>query len=155
MQSGGYDCGLFVIAFATALVHGEQPGRFLFVQDKMRRHLLKCLQEGELTPFPVKKTRQNACRVKSWDTIEVHCVCRMPEVSGIEMIECSNCKTWYHIPFCISVPIEATQARKEWFCPKCKYRKSRNSRGYLIRAYSCEMSQRARIKSHGIFPLHN
>ena len=119
MQSGGYDCGLFAIAFATALVHGEQPGRFLFDQDKMRHHLLKCLQEGELTPFPVKKTRRNACRVKSWDTIEVHCVCRMPEVSGVEMIECSNCKTWYHIPFCISVPIGATQARREWFCPKC------------------------------------
>ena len=31
MQSGGYDCGLFSIAFATALVFGKQPGHFLFV----------------------------------------------------------------------------------------------------------------------------
>ena len=30
MQSGGYDCGLFSIAFATTLVFGEQPGCFLF-----------------------------------------------------------------------------------------------------------------------------
>ena len=26
MQSVGYDCGLFVVAFATVLVDGEQPG---------------------------------------------------------------------------------------------------------------------------------
>ena len=25
MHGGGYDCGLFAIAFATALVHGQQP----------------------------------------------------------------------------------------------------------------------------------
>ena len=58
-----------------------------------------------MTQFPVKKTRRNACRVKSWDTIEVHCV---SEVSGVEMIESSNCKTWYHIPFlyfCTYVPV--------------------------------------------------
>ena len=35
------------------------------------------------------------------------------------------------------------------------YHKSRNSCVYLIRAYLCEMSQCARIKSHEIFPLHN
>ena len=40
MQSGGYDCGLFSIASATALVFGEQPGYFLFEQTKMRAHLL-------------------------------------------------------------------------------------------------------------------
>ena len=47
MQSGGYDCGLFAIAFTTALVHGEQPGRFLFDQDKMRNHLLKHIRKLE------------------------------------------------------------------------------------------------------------
>ena len=30
MQSGGYNCGLFSIAFATALVFREQPGCFPF-----------------------------------------------------------------------------------------------------------------------------
>ena len=34
------------------------------------------------------------------------------------------------------------------------YCKSRNFGVHLIRAYSCEVSQRVRIKSHGIFPLH-
>ena len=120
MQSGGYDCGLFAVAFATALVHGEQSGRFQFDQNKMRQHLLKCLQEGEMTPFPLKKIRRNTGRVKSWDAIDVYCTCRMPEVNGVDKIECSNCKAWYHIiPFGITVPKEAAQTRKEWFCNKC------------------------------------
>ena len=54
MQSGTYDCGLFAIAFATALVGGEHPGKFLFNQDSMRQHLIKCLELGEITMFPVK-----------------------------------------------------------------------------------------------------
>ena len=29
-QSGGYDCGVFAIAFATALAHGINPGKYLF-----------------------------------------------------------------------------------------------------------------------------
>ena len=47
MQSGGYDCGLFAIAFATALVLGEKPGGFLFDQQKMRAHLIKCLEHQQ------------------------------------------------------------------------------------------------------------
>ena len=49
----------------------------------------------ELTPFLVRKEdkQKNACCVKSWDTIEVDCVCRIPEVSVIAMIQCSNCQS--------------------------------------------------------------
>jgi len=48
------DCGLFAIAFATALAYGEQPGHCLLDHNKMREHLLKPLQEGEMTPLPLK-----------------------------------------------------------------------------------------------------
>ena len=44
MQAGGYDCGLFAIAFATAIVFGKQPGLFCFDQPKMREHYRKCLE---------------------------------------------------------------------------------------------------------------
>ena len=43
MQSGGYDCGLFAIAFATALANGIPPGRCTFKQELMRKHLYTCL----------------------------------------------------------------------------------------------------------------
>ena len=88
MQSGTYYCGLFAIAFATALIHGEHPGKFLFNQDSMRQHLMKCLELGEMTMFPIKKTRRSARQMKSEDVIEILCSCRMPEITGVDMIEC-------------------------------------------------------------------
>ncbi len=51
MQLGSYDCSLFAIAFAAALAYGNQPGLFLFDQEKMRLHLRKCLEDGQITHF--------------------------------------------------------------------------------------------------------
>ena len=51
MQAGGYDCGLFTIAFATAIVFGKQPGLFCFDQPKMREHYRKYLEQGHITMF--------------------------------------------------------------------------------------------------------
>ena len=56
-QSGGYDCGLFALAFATALVNGINPGRYLYDQRNMRKHLLECLKHKKMELFPVLKTR--------------------------------------------------------------------------------------------------
>ena len=36
MQSGTYDCGLFAVAFATALAFGYNPGQYFFDQPSMR-----------------------------------------------------------------------------------------------------------------------
>ena len=30
-----------------------------------------------MTPLPLKKNRRNGCRVKTWNTIQVHCIFRM------------------------------------------------------------------------------
>ena len=122
MQSGTYDCGLFGIAFATAPVHGEHPGKFLFNQDSMRQHLMKCLELGEMTMFPIKKTRRSAGRMKSEDVIEIHCSCRMPVIPGMDMIECSACGRWYHFPLYVSVPQEASKKRNQWYYTGCNYR---------------------------------
>ena len=42
-QSGGCDCGLFTLAFATTLVSGHNPGHYVFDQRKMRKHLYKLM----------------------------------------------------------------------------------------------------------------
>ena len=52
MQSGGYACGLFAVAFVKALVHGEQPRRFLFDQNKMRP---KVSAGGRDDAIPIKE----------------------------------------------------------------------------------------------------
>ena len=58
VQSGAADCGIFSIAFATALMFNRQPGEFFFDQDKMRSHLIKCFEEQSMSIFPVKKMRR-------------------------------------------------------------------------------------------------
>ena len=45
MQSGSSNCGLFTIAYATALRFGLPRGNFFFEQSEMRSHLQKCLEE--------------------------------------------------------------------------------------------------------------
>ena len=50
-QEGGDDCGVFSIAFATALAHHQNPVHVQFVQSTMRPHLLQCFEQQLLTPF--------------------------------------------------------------------------------------------------------
>ena len=50
-QEGGDDCGVFSIAFATALAHHQDPVHVQFVQSTMCSHLLQCFEQQLLTPF--------------------------------------------------------------------------------------------------------
>ena len=52
-QRGGTDCGVFAIAIATFLGYGDDPTKLKFQQENLREHLLKCLESGTLTVFPV------------------------------------------------------------------------------------------------------
>ena len=45
-QTNGSDCGLFAIAFATSILHGEDPCQEAYDVFKMRTHLGQCLKEG-------------------------------------------------------------------------------------------------------------
>ena len=45
VQAGTYDCGLFAVAFATALALGIRPKECQFNQPEMRKHLFKCLEK--------------------------------------------------------------------------------------------------------------
>ena len=51
-QPSGVDCGVFAIAFATALAFGDDPTRKRFNVKKMRRHLRDCLKVKRMSPFP-------------------------------------------------------------------------------------------------------
>ena len=50
-------CGLFALAFATALCAGEDPQYLHFNTEGtyMRDHLLQCLENGVIQPFTVQK----------------------------------------------------------------------------------------------------
>ena len=51
-QEGISDCGLFAIAFATLIAHGEDPGSREYCQGRMRSHLTQCFLDKKLVLFP-------------------------------------------------------------------------------------------------------
>ena len=116
VQKGTNDCGLFAIAFATALANGLHPESLSFKQGEMRQHLRTCLITGKMTMFNAV-SRKVGKRIKSTDEIPVFCNCRLPEM--MPMAECSKCKEWYHTD-CVFVPQAALDyASVEWFCTFC------------------------------------
>jgi len=58
VQEGGSDCGLFAIATATTLCHGEDPVDLEYDQSSMQSHLLKAFSMKTLLCFPAKATRK-------------------------------------------------------------------------------------------------
>ena len=115
MQSGANDCGLFAIAFATALCLGELPGKYIFEQRAMRGHLMKCLEAGEFSMFPVRKIRRSSKRIKSTSIIKVYCDCRMPELPS-SMVQCTKCHEWFHF---LCVDVCGLNHKSSWFCTLC------------------------------------
>ena len=120
MQQGCDDCGLFAIAFATLLARGEQPGSFFYEQTVMRKHLIESLEKQNITAIPVQKIRRHGSKVRHSAKIPIHCVCRLPKLEGIKMIECSYCGIWYHIDLCVSVSLDSQQPHTKWACVRCK-----------------------------------
>ena len=121
MQAGGYDCGLFAVAFATALAFGEPPGQYHYDQEKMRRHLWNCFCRREMSIFPYSKLRRaTELTIKAVEKVSVYCICRMPELPNTKWIECSGCKRWYHTESCINVPRTALSSNTMWYCSRCK-----------------------------------
>ncbi|XP_050740355.1 uncharacterized protein LOC127010387 [Eriocheir sinensis] len=51
-QRDDHSCGLFALAFAFSIAHGQDPCRVRYVRARMERHLLACLDRGVATPFP-------------------------------------------------------------------------------------------------------
>ena len=115
-QRGGSDCGLFAVAFATALANGLCPESYTFKQKEMRQHLYNCLKLGKITMFPAVP-RKIIRHIKSTEKIPVFCSCRLPEM--VSMVECSKCNEWYHTD-CVSVPdVALNNTTVEWFCNQC------------------------------------
>ena len=51
-QDDTSDCGLFSIAFATALTFGQDPAMIYFDQEKMMQHVVNCFEIGHMSLFP-------------------------------------------------------------------------------------------------------
>ena len=95
-QLGGSDCGLFALAFITAVLNNQDPTAQCFKQNKMRRHLIECLERKTPFPVPITKRRQRQGDILHTTVVPIYCVCHLPD-DGSQMVQCSNCFEWYHV----------------------------------------------------------
>ena len=97
------------------------------IRKQMRQHLLSNLEGGTITGFPsaAKPKRSQRRRVKISRDIPICCSCRLPWRSQSykefgNLIECSQCKEWYH-QCCQLVPDLVFQDKSSvWSCDMCK-----------------------------------
>ena len=69
--------------------------------------------------FPTQKCTEAGIKITSDDTVEVYCTCRMPQIDGVGMVECTGCGECFHLA-CVTVPDEVLDnTRLAWFCPTC------------------------------------
>ena len=101
-QSGGSDCGLFAIAFATALCSSDNPHGLSYHQVKMRDHLHHCLTTERMASFPSseKPRRWGQHRLTTKKDMNVYCTCCLPwfkaDNSRGGQIQCHMCWEWHH-----------------------------------------------------------
>ena len=124
-QTSHVDCGVFAIAFATALAFGQDPSKLRFDVPKMRSHLVECLKVKSMSPFPEMKP--GCCDVllskRKFYTIELFCSCRMPyekpKSEADLMAQCGSCKEWFH-QRCEKIALEIFKASgMNFLCAMC------------------------------------
>ena len=95
---------------------------FLFRSKENEESLIlfKCLENKNMTLFPtLRKRRIRQSMIKAVQEVAIHCACRMPEM-GKFMIECTNCKQWFHVSCYKNIPKKAFDSKKSWLCCNCK-----------------------------------
>ena len=100
-QENGHDCGLYAIAYATSLCNGDDVTSVHYNSQKMREHLVQCLQARQMLNFPSNMVKRAQTFVNE-ELINLYCHCRQPQSSF--MIECSGCSEWYHKECETSIP---------------------------------------------------
>lgn len=75
-QLDGNNCGVFGLAFGTALAFGQNPSVLVYDVKEIREHIKKCLKEKDIWPFPVKGKRGTKSERVSVLSFKVYCHCR-------------------------------------------------------------------------------
>ena len=115
-QHGTSDCGLFALAFATEICSRGDAQAACFDQKKMRRHLSMCLTKGVIKPFPKATSEPFPRPTERLSTYRVYCHCRSLEEFDHKMVECTRCKSWYHVT---CVGLHQKEVPIHWKCDRC------------------------------------
>ena len=112
-QKNSFDCGPFALAFATSLLHAQDPTQLVFMDP--RAHLISCFKNGQITPFPAT-TDYRQPRVKGSTPKYLHCTCRGIDTGSL-MTGCDgeSCQEWVH-NYC---EFGGKKHSGDWFCSQC------------------------------------
>lgn len=115
-QLNSIDCGIFALAFATALAYGDDPSKLNFNQKLMRKHLVNFLKSNYMVRFPL--VPKNVAKCEEFKRkVNIYCHCRVPYYPV--MIECEKCNIWYH-QLCENVSDEnINQEEFVFICKSC------------------------------------
>ena len=117
-QDGSNDCGLYSLAYATAICSGMDPTAYTFDQKEMRPHFFKCIMNANVTPFPVLRPRRAILKPNKTERFSIYCHCRLPHKAEEPMIQCGHCKEWFH-GTCENVEEECWTSKAKWLCRNC------------------------------------
>ena len=119
LQTNANDCGVYAIANMVSILNGIDPSGITYTVSKMRDHLMKGLENKNITVFPHRKlsvVRKPLIKVTG---IPLFCTCRMPDFGF--MFTCSKCKQWFH-PRCqnITQSVRQIKTSKNIKCLNCR-----------------------------------
>ena len=80
-------------AYAVDICSNLNPCVVRFDHSTIRQHLATCLQNCQVSRFPLVGERNSIARKPR--AIELHCSCHMPEEEGDQMAMCDICHVWY------------------------------------------------------------
>ena len=119
-QVNGDDCGLHAVASAYELCAGKDPTSIKWKHNELRSHLLTCLENEQMKPFPKAGRRRDGV-VASSVQFSLFCICRMPENRSSKMAQCLSCGEWFH-QSCCRIPMAVFSRKREPFtCDVCMH----------------------------------
>ena len=101
-QPDSHSCGVYALAFATALAFGLDPEEENFQNARILRDHLKAIlrqKEGsQFIPFPTSPSKRTKSRRNDIRKIKVCGICGGVHNfdSSNPMIQCDRCKIWFH-----------------------------------------------------------
>ncbi|PIK57973.1 hypothetical protein BSL78_05118 [Apostichopus japonicus] len=121
-QQDSRSCGVYALAFASALCLHIEPSTLNFSQSRMYPDLKRCLQEERMTLIGAEKG-SNLSKVNKRMVAKIYCTCRGPDV-GNTMMQCFICMEWFHEECVGVVPVGKFICR---FCRKRKIQKQEDN----------------------------
>ena len=121
-QANDYDCGVYAVAFTTALAFGRDPSGIQFDAPRLRSHLIDCLRRNRISPFPMLNADMKRYDPPSAMTLPLYCYCRRSDARlnrDWDMAKCrGNCSGWYH-RICGHIPKSVFEEDDAWMCRLC------------------------------------